>query len=119
MTTDFVALGSVSPWSFGWDALVALGTLALAGSTIFLALRTAALARSTATDVAAQDRPVLVPAHELDLKYELGSIRESVSKGCLERPRSPIRQTIIPPHGRFSLTGSEKREERARLWVLK
>lgn len=65
------ALGSVSAWAFGWDALVAIGTLGLAASTIVLALKTAALAGATATDVAAQDRPVLVPALQSDVAYDV------------------------------------------------
>jgi hypothetical protein len=61
-------------WGLGWDALVALGTLSLAGVTAYvawqtrrlaertqnLATETTELAKRTAEDVAGQVRPVLV-----------------------------------------------------------
>jgi hypothetical protein len=49
-----------SRWSFGWEALVAVGTLGLAVATVVLALLTRALARSGTAEVRAQWRPVLV-----------------------------------------------------------
>lgn len=51
----------VDPWAFGWDALVAFGTLALAAVTFLLAWSTRRLAVETATEVQAQWRPILVP----------------------------------------------------------
>lgn len=44
-------MSAVGPWEFGWDALVALGTLALAGATLTLALATRSLAKETAEEV--------------------------------------------------------------------
>jgi hypothetical protein len=49
------------PWEFGWDALVAIGTIGLAGVTGTLAYMTWRLARSTAAEARAQTRPVLIP----------------------------------------------------------
>jgi hypothetical protein len=48
-------------WTFGWTALAALGTLALAGATFFLALATRTLTNSTREDLRAQWRPALIP----------------------------------------------------------
>jgi hypothetical protein len=60
---------SPDPWEFGWDALVAIGTLALACVTFFLALftarmasKTSALATETAEDVRSGVRPALIDA---------------------------------------------------------
>lgn len=53
-----------SAWAFGWDTMIAIGTFCLAIATVALAWKTAKLARASAEDVAAQDRPVLVPAPE-------------------------------------------------------
>jgi hypothetical protein len=71
-------VGSMSAWAFGWDALVAIGTLGLAAATITLALKTAALAGATATDVAAQDRPVLVLALRTDLEYKVDAFEAEI-----------------------------------------
>jgi hypothetical protein len=46
---------------FNWDSLVAIGTLALALVTGFLAWKTKGLADQTAEEVASEARPVLVP----------------------------------------------------------
>jgi hypothetical protein len=40
------------PWEWGWDALVAIGTLALAVVTVVLAWSTRRMARAAAQDVA-------------------------------------------------------------------
>jgi len=50
-----------APWAFGWEALVAIGTLLLASATFILARSTRQLARETAVEVEAQWRPILVP----------------------------------------------------------
>jgi hypothetical protein len=50
-----------SAWDFGWEALVAIGTLCLATGTFWLALTTSKLAQATAQEVQAQWRPALVP----------------------------------------------------------
>jgi hypothetical protein len=71
---DAVRAMDVSPWEFGWEALVALATFTLAVVTVVLAWRTsnlasetADLAKSTKEDVAlsrtaieADVRPVLI-----------------------------------------------------------
>lgn len=64
-----ISLADTSAWAFGWEALVAIGTLLLAVGTAYLAWSTRAVARKTrdlavqtAADVQAQWRPVLVPA---------------------------------------------------------
>ena len=49
-------------WDFGWEALVAVGTLSLAGFTVWLAWSTRKLAKETAQDVAATFRLVLIDA---------------------------------------------------------
>jgi hypothetical protein len=49
-----------SPWEFGWDALVAIGTLALASGTVFLAWTSSNLAQTSEADLRAQWRPVLL-----------------------------------------------------------
>lgn len=61
-----------SAWTFGWEALVALGTLLLAGATAYLAWNTRSvadqtrdLAIQTAADVQAQWRPVVVPVQDM------------------------------------------------------
>jgi hypothetical protein len=45
-----------SPWEFGWEALVALGTFTLAAATAFLAWKTWTLATTTAREVEAAER---------------------------------------------------------------
>ncbi|WP_329317257.1 hypothetical protein OG723_44545 (plasmid) [Streptomyces sp. NBC_01278] len=67
--TAATAAEHASNWVFGWDALVALGTLILAvataivaGFTARLASRTRDLAKESTADQRAQWRPVLLPA---------------------------------------------------------
>jgi hypothetical protein len=63
-------------WTFGWNALVAVGTLALAAVTALLALSTRRLARDTARlaeetadEIASSIRPLLVPVAETARTY--------------------------------------------------
>jgi len=49
------------PWDFGWDALVAIGTFALAAVTGGLAFMTWRLARSATAEARSQARPALIP----------------------------------------------------------
>ena len=51
-------------WDFGWDSLVAIGTLALALFTVWLAWSTRRLAKQTSDEVAADFRPVLIDAQQ-------------------------------------------------------
>src|SRR6266511_786370 len=52
------------PWAFGWDGLVAIGTLSLAGMTGWLAWTTRRVARADLVNLRAQWRPILVPDGE-------------------------------------------------------
>jgi hypothetical protein len=56
-------------FEWGWDALVAVGTIALATGTFLLALSTRRAARASAEDVRAQWRPVIVP-RKADVEFE-------------------------------------------------
>jgi hypothetical protein len=67
-----VLLLAVSPWEFGWEALVAVGTLLLALATFYLVLRTSALAKSSESDLRAQWRPVILPASYPSLGESVG-----------------------------------------------
>jgi hypothetical protein len=49
--TPWIGAEDASAWAFGWEALVAIGTLALAGATAWLAFKTAGLADTTAQEV--------------------------------------------------------------------
>lgn len=51
-----------SEWTFGWEALVALGTIGLALGTAWLAWTTRIVARATQAEVSATWRPVVLPA---------------------------------------------------------
>lgn len=59
-----VELLAANPWEFGWDALVAVGTLLLALATAYLALRTRTLAKASEADLRVQWRPVILPASD-------------------------------------------------------
>jgi hypothetical protein len=54
-------IGVAHPWEFGWESLVAIGTLSLAAVTGYLSWKTRTLAQATTNEVAAQSRPLLVP----------------------------------------------------------
>jgi hypothetical protein len=53
-------------WSWGWDALVALGTIGLAIFTALLAVATFQTATTAARDVRATWRPVIVPGEDVE-----------------------------------------------------
>lgn len=55
-----------SPWTFGWEALVAIGTLSLAAATLLLAWLTRSVARASSADIAAQWRPLVVPGRNTE-----------------------------------------------------
>lgn len=63
----------IADFSWGWDALVAIGTLALAAVTAWLAWSTRALARASRNDERAQWRPVLVPDSRASVDYDEGT----------------------------------------------
>jgi hypothetical protein len=90
---------SVAPWEFGWDALVAIGTLALAIVTGWLAFSTRSLARESAADIKAQWRPVILPGlgDKEALRYE----NERLEVRVVNADRGPalfVRATL-DPHG--------------------
>jgi hypothetical protein len=62
----------MSPWEFGWEALVAIGTLTLAFFTWRLARQTGDLARETANEVRSNARPVLIAAAGTGARLEVG-----------------------------------------------
>jgi hypothetical protein len=82
-----------SAWSFGWEALVAIGTLSLAAVTLALVLATRSLARQASAAIRAEWRPVLlvrgrVPAevrgHQRGIAYNEGTLSifvENVGRG--------------------------------------
>ena len=76
----------MGPWTLGWNAVVALSTIAYFGSTVFLGFVTRALARKTneladktnvlaeaaSADQRAQWRPVIVPTKNLAAQIKSG-----------------------------------------------
>lgn len=82
-------------WAFGWEALVAIGTLLLACVTAGLAWLTRTLAKSSAADVRSQWRPVILPgtklAYDPDGKLLVVAIRNS-GRG----PALFVRTTLDP-----------------------
>jgi hypothetical protein len=81
MPTCLGLAGVLASWTLGWDALVAIGTLLLAGVTFLLVLRTADMARSSERDIRAQWRPLILPALDLSWNRSLGYDKE---RGYLE-----------------------------------
>lgn len=61
----------LSHWELGWDSLVAVSTLVLAGFTWRLAARTRQLAEEAAADERAQWRPVILPCIDLPISRGL------------------------------------------------
>lgn len=59
-----------SAFTWGWDSLVAIGTLALAAGTAWLAWQTRAMARASRDDERAQWRPALAPSQTGDVEYD-------------------------------------------------
>jgi hypothetical protein len=59
------------PWAFGWDALVALGTLSLSFVTLALVIATRGLARQANAEVRAQWRPVLLVRDRIPVEIRL------------------------------------------------
>lgn len=57
-------------FKWGWDAVIAVGTLALAAGTFLLALSTWRSARASAEDVRSQWRPAVAPGRDADVKFE-------------------------------------------------
>jgi hypothetical protein len=68
--TIWMAVAEPSAWGFGWEALVAIGTMLLAGATFVLAWSTRRMAKATAQDVSAQWRPAIAPGEDVEVAYE-------------------------------------------------
>jgi hypothetical protein len=60
----------IGDFEWGWDALVAIGTIALALGTFVLALSTRRAAKASAEDVRSQWRPVIVPGSSVDVEFD-------------------------------------------------
>ncbi len=119
-------------WAFGWESLVAIGTLLLATATVVLAQVTRRVATATKDEVASQSRPVLLPCRmtqetqgirvtdeEIALRIRNGGKGPAFEIHCLLGP-----DELIPDdwsHGileqgrearlRFSHNGLDAREE--------
>ncbi|WP_330476773.1 hypothetical protein OG301_00185 [Streptomyces platensis] len=87
MDIDVVIETAAHPWEFGWDSLVALGTLLLAVFTWRLAARTRQLAKETAADQRAQWRPPVLLSAERGVVDQWGrppsTVRYDPGEGTL------------------------------------
>jgi hypothetical protein len=86
---------NASPWAFGWDALVAIGTLSLAAVTLILAVVTTLVARKTGKLASTTEREV-----EAVLRHvAIAEMGVSVSR---EANAGNVRPVLIAvPVGRF------------------
>jgi hypothetical protein len=66
-------------FEWGWDALVAVGTLGLAAGTFLLAWTSRALAKRSAEDVRSQWRPALVPSEKAEPSFKASELSEEQS----------------------------------------
>jgi hypothetical protein len=89
----------LATWELGWDALVALGTLALAFVTAALAWTTRRLARATGQEVRALSRPLLLPAHDAEVQVAVAQ----KSYGPLNVLRIPMRNAGNGPALRVAI----------------
>lgn len=80
---------AASPWTFGWDAVVAIGTLTLAFATLILALVTTRMATKTGQLAASTERGLTIA--EADLAVAQSAVAGNVR---------PV--LISVPAGRFS-----------------
>jgi hypothetical protein len=60
-------------FQWGWDALVAIGTIALALGTLLLAWSTRSTAKASSEEVRAQWRPALVPGQDVEAHVDSAS----------------------------------------------
>jgi hypothetical protein len=71
---------AASPWELGWNALVAIGTLALALATLTLAYSTRSLAKETAEEVGHSARQTEEAQHQVAVSQEQARIaKESLT----------------------------------------
>lgn len=96
------------PWEFGWEALVAVATFALAAVTVVLAWRTSKMASKTAdlaeftkqdvalsrTAIEADVRPVLITVPRGEFVHPMGQNYEVHVPGTGERRGHPDRSVV-------------------------
>jgi len=104
-----VELLAQNPWAFGWDAFVAIGTLALAVVTFVLVLLTRKLAKASAAELRAQWRPVILPASDPPSARAIATTQSRVGCvcGCRTRDKA-LRFTyarILNPAASVPITG--------------
>jgi hypothetical protein len=58
------------PWDFGWDALVAIGTLSLAAATFVLVMATYKVSKQGDREIRALSRPVVLLQELTDVRPE-------------------------------------------------
>ena len=115
MSTHLAFAAVLASWELGWDALVGIGTLLLAGATFLLVLRTAALAKSSDADIRAQWRPMILPGQVLF--YSGAALQVGIRNGG-RGPALYVRAQIEPggvsPEGWSlgALAAGDKRELR-------
>jgi hypothetical protein len=101
------------PWQFGWEALVALGTVGLAGATAYLAAKTRDLANESVTDRASQWRPAIVPASEYLTRPSVDANDERLRIRLRNAGRGPARYLLVglalghDPHPEESIEPAE------------
>lgn len=89
-------LVDVSPWEFGWEALVALSTLALAAATVLLAWLTSKVARASGEDIRAQWRPLLIGGDPHQLSRDDGRALHVPIRNAGRGPAIFVRTTLDP-----------------------
>lgn len=88
------AVSGSSPWGFGWEALVAIGTLTLAVSTVLLAIATRSLAKKTAQEVehsGRQAEAMNAQVSESRRQVEASQEQVRISQGALEAAQEQTR----------------------------
>jgi hypothetical protein len=76
-----------SAWKFGWEALVAIGTLVLAWSTWRLARKTSALAETTAQEVEHSKRQVAASLEQVKIAQQQAATAQDALDASQEQTR--------------------------------
>jgi hypothetical protein len=76
-----------SAWEFGWEALVAIGTLGLAGATAVLAWKTRGLAEETAKEVEHSGRQVEESQRQVQVSQEQARTAQEALRAAHEQTR--------------------------------
>jgi lipopolysaccharide export LptBFGC system permease protein LptF len=76
---------AASPWQFGWSALVAIGTLALAAGTFFLALQAKGEARSVNREAKKVGEQVDIQREQKELALRPPLSRRRIAAGSRGR----------------------------------